>query len=252
MRILLSNDDGIRAPGLACLESIAAKLSDDVWVVAPAGEQSGMGHAMSFAEPIRLHRFGERRFSVSGTPADSVFMGIRHVVEDGGIDLVLSGVNRGANVADDITYSGTVAAAMEATLLGVPAIALSQDFDSGAPVPWETAAAFGPEVVRRALAAGWSRGVFVNVNFPAVAPDEVVGMEACRQGRHDFALQRPERRVDPFGRPYFWMPGWGLNNSEAAAGTDLHVVRDGGISVTPIHLDMTHESTLERFAGAFP
>ena len=200
MRILVTNDDGIDATGLSCLETIAGELSDEVWVVAPATEQSAKGHSISLRDPVRLRSHGERRYSVDGTPADCVMMGIRHVMAEGGVDLVLSGINRGANVADDVTYSGTVAAAMEATLLGVPAIALSQEY---------------------------------------------------RQGQHDFSLQKPQKRTDPFGRDYFWLAGWGLNVEEAPEGTDLHALINNRIAVTPIHLDMTHDTTLERLAGAF-
>jgi 5'-nucleotidase len=251
MRILVTNDDGIDATGLACLETIAAELSDDVWVVAPATEQSAKGHSVSLRDPVRLRAYGERRFSVDGTPADCVMMGIRHVLHDGPVDLVLSGVNRGANVADDITYSGTVAAAMEATLLGVPSVAMSQEYRPGETVHWDTARSFGAEVVRRALAAGWPRGVLINVNFPPVPPGDVEGIEPCRQGQHDFTSQRPLKRTDPFGRDYFWMAGWGLNVNEAPEGTDLHSLLNKRVAVTPIHLDMTHDPTLERLAHAF-
>jgi 5'-nucleotidase len=251
MRILVTNDDGIDATGLGCLQTIAAELSDEVWVVAPLSEQSAKGHSVSLRDPVRLRRHGERRYSVDGTPADCVMMGVRHVMADVGVDLVLSGVNRGANVADDVTYSGTVAAAMEATLLGVPAIALSQEYRPGEPMHWDTARSFGADVIRRALTAGWPRGVLVNVNFPAVPPGDVKGIVPCRQGQHDFSLQKPEKRTDPFGRDYFWMAGWGLNVEQAPEGTDLHVLLDDRIAVTPIHLDMTHDVTLERLAGAF-
>ena len=251
MRILVTNDDGIDATGLSCLETIAGELSDDVWVVAPATEQSAKGHSISLRDPVRLRGMGERRFSVDGTPADCVMMGIRHVMAEGGVDLVLSGINRGANVADDVTYSGTVAAAMEATLLGVPAIALSQEHRPGEPIHWDTGRSYGADVIRRALAAGWPKGVLVNINFPPVPPGDVAGIEPCRQGQHDFSLQKPQKRTDPFGRDYFWLAGWGLNIADAPEGTDLHALLCNKIAVPPIHLDMTHDATLERFAGAF-
>lgn len=251
MRILVTNDDGIDASGLSCLETIAAELSDEVWVVAPLNEQSAKGHSISLRDPVRLRKHGRRRYSVSGTPADCVMMGVRHVMADQGVDLVLSGVNRGANVADDVTYSGTIAGAMEATLLGVPAIALSQEYRSGQPMHWDTARSFAPDILRRALAAGWPRGVLINVNFPAVPPGDVKGVAPCRQGQHDFTLQKPERRTDPFGRDYFWMAGWGLDVADAPQGTDLRALLDNRIAVTPIHLDMTHDNTLERLASAF-
>ena len=252
LRILVTNDDGIDARGLEVLETIAAELSGDVWVVAPAHEQSAKGHSVSMHMPIRLRRYGERRFSVEGTPADAVMMGVRHVLVEHGCDLVLCGVNRGANAADDVTYSGTVAAAMEATLLGVPSIALSQEYRPGEPLHWDTALSFGPDVLRRALAAGWPKGVLVNVNFPPVPPDDVAGIAICRQGQHDFTGQKPIRRTDPYGRDYFWMAGWGIGVKDAPEGTDLHALLGNRVAVTPIHLDMTHTPTLERLAEAFP
>lgn len=250
-RILVTNDDGIEASGLACLEAIAGELSDQVWVVAPATEQSGKGHSISLGNPLRLRPFGERRFSVDGSPADCVMMGIRHVMADGGVDLVLSGVNRGANLADDVTYSGTVAAAMEGTLLGVRSIAFSQEYRKGESIHWDTARAHGADVARKLLSTDWERGVLMNVNFPPVVAAEVAGVEVCRQGQHNFADLKPEKRTDPFGRDYFWTSGWGMDVRETQEGTDLHAVLEGRISVTPIALDMTHDPMLERLSTVF-
>lgn len=254
MRILLTNDDGIGAEGLACLEAIAGELSDEVYVVAPETEQSGKGHAVSLHTPLRLRRRGRCRFSTDGTPADCAIMGIRHVMAAGGVDLLLSGVNRGANLADDITYSGTVAAAMEGTLLGVPSIALSQEYPPHGDFRWEAARHFGAGVVARLLETGWPAGVLVNVNFPPVAAGEVAGVACCRQGRHDFSALRPERRTDPFGRDYFWAGGWGMDARvrQGHEGTDIQALQDNRIAVTPLALDMTHDATLQRLAGAFP
>ena len=151
MRILLTNDDGIHAEGLAVLERIARALSEDVWVVAPETDQSGLAHSLSLSEPLRLRRIGEKRFALRGTPTDCVIMGVRKILPEPP-DLVLSGVNSGANVADDVTYSGTVAGAMEGTMLGIRSIALSQAYnviDEGRVVPWEVAEAHGPELVDR-------------------------------------------------------------------------------------------------------
>jgi 5'-nucleotidase len=248
MRILISNDDGINAPGLACLETMAAEISDDVWVVAPETEQSGKGHAVSLRTPVRLRQISERRFAVDGTPGDCVMMGLRHVIE-GPVDLVLSGVNRGSNVADDVTYSGTVAAAMEATLLGVPAIAMSQDYRERL-VHWDTPRSHGPDLIRQLVADGWPRGVLININFPAVEPGDVAGISHCRLGQHDFTTQKPVQRTDPFGHDYFWMAGWAWGTEPAPAGTDLRALQENRIAVTPISLDMTHESTLQDFAKA--
>lgn len=150
MRILLTNDDGIHAEGLAVLERIARQLSDDVWVVAPETDQSGLAHSLTLSEPLRLRKIDDRHFALRGTPTDCVIMGVRHVLPEAP-DLILSGVNSGANMADDVTYSGTVAGAMEGTLLGVKAIALSQEYDyeDGRRIlPWETAEAHAPGLSR--------------------------------------------------------------------------------------------------------
>lgn len=249
MRILVSNDDGINAPGLDCLETIAAELSDDVWVVAPETEQSGKGHAVSLRTPVRPRQLSERRFAVDGTPSDCVMMGLRRLV-DGPVDLVLSGVNRGSNAADDVTYSGTVAAAMEATLLGVPAMAFSQDYRDRL-VHWDTARSHGPDLIRRLLDLGWPKNVLININFPAVEPAGVAGVSVCRQGQHDFSAQKPVKREDPFGHDYFWMAGWSLGSETAPAGTDLRALSEARVSVTPICLDMTDNPTLEHLAAHF-
>ncbi len=249
MRILISNDDGINAPGLSCLETIAGELSDDVWVVAPETEQSGRGHAVSLRTPVRLRKLSERRFAVDGTPGDCVMMGLRHVL-DRPADLVLSGVNRGSNVADDVTYSGTVAAAMEATLLGVPAMAFSQDYRDRF-LHWDTARSHGPDVIRRMLDVGWPEGVLINVNFPAVEPGDVAGVSVCRQGQHDFSKQKPVKRADPFGYDYYWMAGWGLDLESTEAGTDLRALAEARVAVTPISLDMTDNRTMESLTARF-
>src|SRR5215475_12101696 len=173
MRILLTNDDGIHAPGLAILEKIARILSDDIWVVAPETDQSGVSHSLSLNDPLRVRDIGPRHYAVKGTPTDCVIMGVRHLMKDAAPDLVLSGVNRGQNVAEDVTYSGTIAGAIEGTILGIASIALSQAYSPATKQKphWETAIAFAPDLIRRVLAEGMPRDVFVNVNFPDVPPD---------------------------------------------------------------------------------
>ncbi|KFJ47445.1 5'/3'-nucleotidase SurE [Brucella abortus] len=206
MRILLTNDDGIHAEGLAVLERIARKLSDDVWVVAPETDQSGLAHSLTLSEPLRLRQIDARHFALRGTPTDCVIMGVRHVLP-GAPDLVLSGVNSGANMADDVTYSGTVAGAMEGTLLGVRAIALSQEYEYAGDrriVPWETAEAHAPELIGRLMEAGWPEGVLLNLNFPNCAPEEVKGVRVTAQGKLSHDARLDERR-DGRGFPYFWL-----------------------------------------------
>src|SRR3954447_2870431 len=184
MRILVTNDDGIHAPGLGVAERIAAALSDDVWIVAPETDQSGVSHSLSLNDPLRLREVEARRFAIKGTPTDCVIMGLRHVMRDVRPDLVLSGVNRGQNVAEDVTYSGTVAGAMEGTILGVRSVALSQAYGAGgrANVRWHTAARHGARTIRRILEAGIEPGILVNVNFPDCEPDEVAGTAVAMQG----------------------------------------------------------------------
>src|SRR5216110_527548 len=178
MRILCTNDDGIHAPGLKVVEDIARALSDDVWIVAPETDQSGVSHSLSLNDPLRLREVEARRFAIKGTPTDCVIMGLRHVMREVRPDLVLSGVNRGQNVAEDVTYSGTVAGAMEGTTLGVPSFALSQAYgpDTRQQPHWDTAIRHGPDVIRKVLAEGMPKDVLVNVNFPDCRPDAVKGV----------------------------------------------------------------------------
>ena len=208
MRILITNDDGIHAPGLDVLERIARTLTDDVWVIAPETDQSGKAHSLSLSEPLRLRAVDERRYAVRGTPTDCVIMGVRHIL-DTAPDLVLSGVNRGANVADDVTYSGTIAAAMEGTLLGIPSLALSQAYawSHQAEPDWSCAETHGPKVLERLIASGIPAGTLYNVNFPPCAPAEVEGLEVTRQGARADAFVGVDPRVDGRGNPYYWKIG---------------------------------------------
>ena len=205
MRILLTNDDGIHAPGFAVLEAIAARLSDDVWAVAPTEEQSGAGHSLTLSKPIRLRRLAERRFAVSGTPTDAVMMALAHVMKDCPPDLILSGINRGANLAEDVTYSGTVSAAMEGALAGVRSIALSQVYAKegmGDAIPFAAAETWAERVIRPLAEAPFTPGTLINVNFPALAPDQVKGIRVCRQGIRDYGRLRIVERTDPRGYRY--------------------------------------------------
>jgi 5'-nucleotidase len=237
-RILVTNDDGIGAAGIQALERIARELSDDVWVVAPEHNQSGAGHSLTLRRPLRLRRLGERHVAVDGSPTDCVILALQHVIADAPVDLVLSGINHGSNLAEDVTYSGTVAAAMEATLFKVPAVALSQRAADRKQVRWDTAERWGPELLRGLLAAGWPRDVLINVNFPDLAPEEVRGWRVAAQGARKIGDQLVERH-DPRGEPYVWI-GELRESTDPAEGTDLAAVNAGYVSVTPVHLDMTH------------
>jgi len=239
LRILLTNDDGIHAEGLTALERIAGELSDDVWIVAPEYEQSGASRALTLADPIRVRQIGERRFSTTGTPTDCVLMGLNTLVEGKRPDLVLSGVNRGANLAEDVTMSGTVAGAIEAMALGVPGIALSQMgfYEPGA--SYEPAEAFGPGIIRKLVKTGWPRDVVMNINFPNGPVEKITEVEVTRQGFRDSHIRHAEKRTDLRGREYYWM-GFRQERSKPADGTDLRALYEGRISVTPLHIDLTH------------
>jgi 5'-nucleotidase len=246
MRILVTNDDGIHAPGLAAAERIARALSDDVWVVAPETDQSGVAHSLTLSDPLRMRRAGERRFAVRGTPTDCVIMALKVVMADKP-DLVLSGVNGGANIADDVTYSGTVAGAMEGTLLGIPSFALSQaySFASGAEPDYATAEAHGPGLVRDVMAAGIPDGTVMNVNFPDCPADAVAGRCITRQGKRVPDWLRIEERRDGRGNPYYWI-GFRRARMEPEEGTDLAALANRLISVTPLSLDLTNDRVLEK------
>lgn len=252
MRILLTNDDGVHAPGLKVLEAIARTLSDDIWIVAPSDEQSGASHSLTISRPLRIRKHGEKHFSVTGTPTDAVVMAVGHLMKETPPDLILSGVNRGANLAEDVTYSGTVAAAMEGAISGIRSIALSQVYSRegmGDAVPFAAAAAWGERVVRTLLSLPARRNMLVNVNFPAIDPDAVRGIRVVRQGFHDVDRTRIVEATDPRGYRYYWF-GLGITGL-VPEGTDLEAVANGYISVTPLHYDLTHDGSLASLAEAF-
>ena len=250
MRILLTNDDGIHAPGLVVLERIAAALSDDVWVCAPAEEQSGAGHSLTLHMPVRLQKFGERRFAVTGTPTDAVNLALKKLFPDGcGPDLVISGINGGENLGDDVTYSGTISAAIEAALAGIPAVAMSQAMrDAGH--GFAAAEAWAGKVLAPLLDLQMARRTLINVNFPAVPADRVKGIQVVRQGFHDYARGSVVEAADPRGRPYFW---FGLDDIEHTLdhGTDLEAVSEGYVAVTPLQLDLTHHASIGTLAESY-
>jgi 5'-nucleotidase len=251
MRILCTNDDGIHAEGLASLERIARALSDDVWVVAPEIEQSGSSRALTLSNPLRVRKLDDRRFAVSGTPTDCVELAVQDLLGDTKPDLVLSGVNRCQNIAEDVSMSGTVAGALQGMALGIPSIALSQAmriFHDGERPLYETAEAHGPAIVARLVEVGWPRDVTININFPDVEPQAVTEVEVTRQGFRDFQHMHAERRTDLRGRDYYWM-GFRGKLSNPPAGTDLRAIYDGKISVTPLHIDLTHMETVHALKG---
>ncbi|SVC00114.1 uncharacterized protein METZ01_LOCUS252968, partial [marine metagenome] len=248
MRILLSNDDGIDAPGLKCLERVARKLSEDVWIVAPERDQSGVSHALSLSDPVRYRSLGDRKFAVEGTPTDSVLLGILNLIPPPRPNLLLSGVNRGGNLGDDVTYSGTVAAAMEGTLLGIPSIALSQYTVQRENAKWATAENYAPDLIRRLVTIGWSSDVLMNVNFPDVSEDKVGGVSVAYQGRGKPGSVL-ERRGDVRGRDYYWI-GSTRTNESVSDGSDLSEILAGRITVTPLHMNLTDQEAYESLSKA--
>ncbi|MDA4846663.1 5'/3'-nucleotidase SurE [Hoeflea poritis] len=249
MRILLTNDDGIHAEGLAALERIARTLSDDIWIVAPETDQSGLAHSLTLSEPLRLREVSERHYALRGTPTDCVIMAVRDLM-DSPPDLVLSGVNAGVNVADGVTYSGTVAGAIEGTLLGIRSIALSQAYkwDDGRMVPWGTTEAVAPELLSKLIDIDLPPGTFLNVNFPYSRAEDIDGVTVTSQGKlvHGIDL---DRREDARGVPYYWLR-FSHQTKEFKPGTDLEALGDNKISVTPLKLDFTDYSVQQRIAEA--
>lgn len=245
MRILVTNDDGIHSPGLVVAENIARAISDDVWVVAPETEQSGASHSLTLTSPLRMRQMGERHFAVSGTPTDCVMMACLHLLKDQPPELVISGVNWGSNLADDVTYSGTIAGAMEGTALNIPSIALSQCYDEGnrMDIDWSVGAAHGSEVVKQVLEAGWPAGTLININFPGCKPEQVKGVKVVPQGRYDLQSTEIEERMDVRSRPYYWV---GLRRRKASPPDDSDVGAIYGryIAVTPLHLNLTETAVL--------
>jgi 5'-nucleotidase len=241
-RILLTNDDGIGAPGLEALEQALLRLGE-VWVVAPHLEASATAHAVSLTRPVWVEQVGERRYTVTGTPTDCVFIGQGQLLP-AAPDLVLSGINRGGNVAVDVTYSGTVGAAMEGSIRGIPSISVSRNsFEPGDYAPAaDIAANIAEEVLRRGL----PDGVFLNVNVPALPADRIRGVVPAPLGQRRYGGDIDVRH-DPRGRPYSWIAGAVFREDEIP-GTDNIALRDGFATVTPIAVDWTERETLAQLA----
>ncbi|MFT7390313.1 MAG: 5'-nucleotidase [Paracoccaceae bacterium] len=259
MRILITNDDGITAPGLKAAEDIALELAGpdgEVWVVAPESEQSGVSHCISYTKPMRLNQLGPRRFAVDGSPADCVICALKHIMLDAAPDLILSGVNRGHNVAEDIVYSGTVGGAMEGALHRTPSIALSQYYGQenlGLDDSFEAARRHGADAVRKVLDLGFGQTsepymLFWNINFPPIPGDQVRGVKAATQGRRRDGAFNIRQDVAPNGRTYFWL-AHGRGNIESAPGTDAREASEGWVTVTPLRADLTAVADLERAAA---
>lgn len=247
MRILITNDDGITAPGLVVAEQIAAEIAGpdgEIWVVAPENERSGASHAISYIGGMRLNQIGERRFAVDGFPADCALVGIHKILKETPPDLVISGVNRGHNVAEDVVYSGTVGAAMEAAMAGCRSIAISQFYSKDSPEDlFASSRALGAEVVRKVLAMPFPDQVFYNVNFPAVTPEATLGTRVCPQGVRADATFDVVDYTAPNGRSYQFLKH-GTRNSSAPEGSDALLCSQGWISVTPLRPQLTAHDIL--------
>jgi 5'-nucleotidase len=245
-RILISNDDGVDAEGIALLERIARSLCDDVWVVAPEREQSGAGHSLSLHKPLRVRKVSERRFAVDGTPTDAVIVGVMEVLKDKRPDLMLSGINRGSNLAEDVTYSGTVSAAMEATLLEIPSIAFSNQIKGE--INWQVPEKYTAQIIEALAKTTIPHDRLINVNFPAVPLAAVKGVKLCPQGRRKLD-DNLDRRIDPAGRPYIWIGGQRTEPFNNHPESDFSKIKEGYITVTPLSLDMTDYEMLAKLGG---
>lgn len=243
MRVLVSNDDGIESPGIQALSAALSSFAE-VWVVAPDREQSAASHAISLHRPLRMAQVRERQFAVDGTPTDCIYLALNHVMKACRPDMVVSGINKGANLADDVTYSGTVAAAMEGALFGIPAIAFSLASRSR---KWDFshAAGFAAKLVQSVAARPLPHGALLNVNFPE---GPVKGFSWTRLGKRAYG-QVVAERLDPRGRPYYWIGGGELDH-EDIPGSDCNAVHDDHrVSITPLHLDLTHDRLLQDLRG---
>ena len=248
---MLTNDDGIDAPGMAVLEEIAAQVAQEVWVVAPEHDQSGQSHAISLHHALRVSERGPRRFGVTGTPGDCAAMGLCHIMKDTPPDLVLSGVNRGLNLGMETVFSGTVGGAMTAMMLGVPALALSQAFTDRHNVPWATSRTLGAEVIRKLLAVGWGKQAVLNINFPPLPPDQVGPITLARQGEGMVAGMHVETRVDPRGMPYHWL-NFKRGDRQQGPESDYSSMRAGNITVSPLRYDRTDDDAYVDLAKHLP
>lgn len=256
-RILISNDDSIHSNGIKLLEKLALTLTPHVWVVAPETQQSAAGHSLTIHSPLRIKQYDERHVSVYGTPTDSVLVGVQKIMHEFRPDIVLSGINHGQNTADDVTYSGTIAAAIEAVLMGIPAIAFSQDYDetSQAPVDFTIAEKMLPGLLKRFEGLSWETNVVMNVNFPLPKAGVTPEYRVIPQGHYSMEKQDMIHCTDPRGRPYYWIGPPPMRDTLDVT-RDIGLLHAGHVTITPLSLNLTHYPTLEvlqnRMSGASP
>ena len=251
-RILVTNDDGINAPGLKAAIKIANELSDDVWVVAPMEEKSGASHSLSLTQPLRLIKKGAKKYAVTGTPTDCVMFATRHMLREDPPELVISGVNFGQNIAEDVSYSGTVAGAKEGTVFGIPSVALSQavGMDASGKIRFEVGVKHGANIIRKLLKLDWPQDTLMNVNFPDIEPDKPCNVRITRQGKRDARILCLEERIDPRNNSYYWYD-FKRESIKAGKGTDIEAILEGDISITPLKMDHTDTSIKSKLSALF-
>lgn len=254
-RILISNDDGIHSDGISALEDAAKAFTDKVWVVAPEHEQSAAGHSLTIHSPLRIKKYDEKHVSVFGTPTDCVLMGVQHVMKSEKPDLLISGINHGQNAADDVTYSGTIAAAIEATLLGIPAVAFSQSAavsnENDAEYNWDIVGKMSTKILQKLQGFTWDNHILLNVNFPVASSlTEDTKIVVIPQGHYHMSDNSIIPCEDPRGRPYFWIgpPEYG---DKYEGDTDIGALQNNFITITPLTLNFTHEKTLKELENLF-
>jgi 5'-nucleotidase len=242
-RVLLTNDDGFDAPGLRTLAEVAEELAEEVWIVAPNYDQSGTSHSLSLHSPLRVSRKDERSYSVSGTPGDCVVMAVRQLMVSGRPDLILSGINRGANLGIETVLSGTVGAAMTGLLLGIPSMALSQAFSDRNAVRWDTARALAPKIIKQFAEGAWTRGSILNINFPDVPIDKVGPIELTNQGTGLMDDVEVISAIDPRSLEYHWL-SLRRSTREDAPGSETFAIARGRVSITPLQFERTNQNVL--------
>lgn len=249
-RILIVNDDGIEGPGLILLEKLVRAVCEDVWVIAPDEERSGASHSLSITVPVRIKEISHQRYAVKGTPTDCVLLAYYEIMKDKPPTLLLSGINRGANLGEDITYSGTTSAALEGVLLGMKSIALSQIFSYGNPTRWETSEKHAIPLLEKLLSLKWPHGIFYNINFPDAAPEHVSGIKITKQGRREPGSFIPEQRFDGRELPYYWIRLL-YKEGDNHPDSDLAAAEINSISVTPLQPEMTNEELMLKLREYF-
>jgi 5'-nucleotidase len=250
-RILICNDDSIHADGIKMLEEVVRTLCPNIWVVAPENQQSAAGHSLTIHMPLRIKNYDETHYSVYGTPTDSALVGVQKIMRDFRPHLVLSGVNHGQNTADDVTYSGTIAATIESTLMGIPSVAFSQDYEEGIGRPdWSIARDYVPKILKAFEGKEWDDNVLMSVNFPIKREGVTPEIRLVPQGHYSMAKQEMMDCIDPRGRPYFWI-GPPPARDELDQTVDVGSLKAGHVTVTPLSLNLTHHATLKRLEGLF-